>query len=141
MRSTEYEQPIAPAAAAPDDPLETLRSAFHFRLRSDRLQLTTLAAALARADGDTACIHEDIRLFAHRLRGAAAIFEATDIGTAAHALEQAASCVLTAPVDDSCVWTALRRLADRLAATSDKQASLPSAATDRCDGDTHANSS
>jgi hypothetical protein len=79
--------------------------------------LTVFAAALARTEGDPACTFEGIQLFAHRLRGGAAIFETPEIGIAAYALEQAAAAAAAACADnlDAPVWLALESLLDRLA--------------------------
>jgi HPt (histidine-containing phosphotransfer) domain-containing protein len=81
-----------------------------------------LAAALARADADPAIIFEDIRLFAHRVHGAAALFGAPDIGSVADALEQAAisAAAVHAENSDAALWTALDALAQRLAAVNGK---------------------
>src|ERR1700733_8960193 len=81
MISTEQWPRSSLTQTEPDDPFEQLRAAFHLRLRSDAVRLAVLAAALARADADPAIIFEDIRLFAHRVRGAAALFGAPDIGS------------------------------------------------------------
>jgi len=120
MKSTRYLAHTEPTSAAADDAFEEIRQAFHARLRSDRMHLASLGAALMHAEGDPGHIFEDIRLFAHRLRGASAIFEAQEIGIAAHALEQAACAASVAHADnaDTSVWTALESLVDRLPGTS-----------------------
>lgn len=130
MKSTEYSPRTAPARSAPDERFEELREAFHIRLRSDRVRLTTLAAALARGKEDPARVFENIRLCAHRVRGAAAIFEASEVGVAANALEQAAGSASIGHADNSdpAVWTALETLVDLLGITGGKQLPLPAAA-------------
>jgi HPt (histidine-containing phosphotransfer) domain-containing protein len=117
------------ASSAPipsEDPFEELRDLFFARLRSDRVRLTTFAAALAHTEGDPSCTFQDIQLFAHRLRGGAAIFETPEVGNAANALEQAAAAASVAHADrsDASVWTALEDLLDRLAAVNGQQVQL-----------------
>jgi HPt (histidine-containing phosphotransfer) domain-containing protein len=103
-----------------EDPFGELRDVFFARLRSDRMRLTALAAALSRAEGDPAHTFEDIQLFAHRLRGGAAIFQTPEVGIDANALEQAAASASVAHADssDASVWSALENLLDRLAIVS-----------------------
>lgn len=110
-------QGASQAPIASDDPFEELRDAFFARLRSDRVRLTTFAAALAHTEGDPACTFEDIQQFAHRLRGGAAIFETPEVGIAANALEEAAASASVAHAgrSDASVWSALENLLDRLA--------------------------
>jgi HPt (histidine-containing phosphotransfer) domain-containing protein len=141
MKSTRDPAHTAPTPAAADDAFEELRQAFHARLRSDRVHLMTLGAELTRAAGDPGHIFEDMRLFAHRLRGASAIFEAQEIGIAAHALEQAACSAAVAHADaaDASVWTALESLVDRLPHNSGSipalnATSLASRPADPCEG-------
>jgi len=122
MISTEQSPRSSSTQTEPEDPFEELRAAFHLRLRSDAVRLAVLAAALARADAEPAIIFEDIRLFAHRVHGAAAIFGAPDIGSVADALEQAAFSAAAAHAEnsDASIWTALEALAQRLAAVNGK---------------------
>jgi len=120
MRSAEFRSRTSPTQIVPDDPFEELQGAFQARLRSDLVRLMALGAALACADADPAPIFEDIRVFAHRVRGAAALFGAPDIGVVADALEQAAISAANAHasnLDDS-VCTALEALTERLAAVN-----------------------
>jgi hypothetical protein len=109
-------QSVSPAPIASQDPFEQLRELFFARLRSDRVRLTALAEVLARAQGDPAQTFEDMQLFAHRLRGGAAIFETPEVGFAANALEQAAASASVAHADssDASVWRALENLLERL---------------------------
>lgn len=120
MISTEHWFRTRPTSTVADDPFEELRAAFHARLRGDAVALTVFAAALACADANPAPIFEDIRLFAHRVRGAAALFDAPDLGVLAEALEQAAISAKNARAEnsDASVWTALEALAERLAAVN-----------------------
>ena len=140
MKSTKRRARTVPPPLAPDDPFEMLRDAFLVRLRSDRGRLTALSAALACAEGDPGCIFEELRQLAHRLRGAAAIFEAHEVGRAADALEQAACSASVAHADspDTSLWAALEGLIDRLASNSDSSPtpdteSTVSRRTDACE--------
>jgi HPt (histidine-containing phosphotransfer) domain-containing protein len=123
MRSTEHRRTSSKRIVT-DDPFDELRDAFHARLRSDQVRLLVLAAALACADTDPAPVFEDIRVFAHRVRGAAAVFGVPDVGAVADALEQAAISATSAHAENSdpTVCTALEALAERLAAVNDKAA-------------------
>jgi HPt (histidine-containing phosphotransfer) domain-containing protein len=107
MRSTDVEQ----------DRFEELRDIFQTRLRNDQVRLTTLSAVLAREEGDARRTFEDIRQFAHRLCGAAAIFESPEIVAAAEALETAARSAHDAQSNhsDVDVWAAFERLTQQLA--------------------------
>jgi HPt (histidine-containing phosphotransfer) domain-containing protein len=110
MRSIDAEQ----------DRFEELRDIFHARLRSDQVRLTTLSAVLAREEGDARRTFDDIRQFAHRLCGAASIFEAPEIVAAAEALESAArtACATQSNHSDVEVWAALERLTRQLTAST-----------------------
>jgi HPt (histidine-containing phosphotransfer) domain-containing protein len=117
MKSIENRPHDASAPVASDDEFEKLRDAFYERLRNDRVRLTTLAASLARAESEPGCIFETLQFMAHRIRGAAAIFEAAEIGIASKALEQAAvtASLRRAANGDAAVWSALEALVDLLA--------------------------
>jgi len=117
MTTPKHCQSALPAPSTSEDPFEELRDRFFARPRSDRVRLTTFAAALARTEGDPARTFEDIQLFAHRLRGGAAIFETPEVGIAANVLEQAAAAASVAHADrsDASVQTAVEGLRDRLA--------------------------
>jgi chemotaxis protein histidine kinase CheA len=86
-------RPTGTAAAVPppSGEFESLGSIFLARLQSERIHLATLSAALARADDNPEAIFHDLQFRAHRLSGTASIFEAADIASAAHVLEQAAA--------------------------------------------------
>jgi HPt (histidine-containing phosphotransfer) domain-containing protein len=140
MKSTRHWPRPAPPPNALNDQFDELRNAFYARLRSDRVRLTTLGAALARAEEDPVCVFEDIRVFAHRLRGAAAIFEVPEISLPAKVLEEAAGAASNAHADnsDASVWTALENLVDRLAIMSGRGIERPS---DRSHDEREANAS
>jgi hypothetical protein len=110
---------------APAGRSEKLHHAFLVRLRNDRVRLTILAAELTRG-ADTAHAFDDIRLFAHEVRGAAAAFDATEVDIAAHTLERAAAAamVLQAENSDIDAWAALEALRDLLGSASSKTAAL-----------------
>jgi HPt (histidine-containing phosphotransfer) domain-containing protein len=115
MRSTEFWLPPR-ASAANDSRLEELRYEYYARLDRDRARLATLSAELAHAETDAMPVYEDIRSLARRMGGAAAVFEAIEIGNAAVALEQATLAAINARADnaDTSVWTALEGLVDLL---------------------------
>lgn len=99
-------------AAAPEEPhdgFEELAKAFRARLKGDRAQFVTLSTALARTEEDPSRIFDDLQYRAHRLRGSAAIFEVTEVATAANALEQAAASASVGHAEntDAAVWSAL----------------------------------
>jgi hypothetical protein len=83
----------------PDEEFEKLRLHFHERLRREQSMLATLTKALANASADSTLIFPDIREFAHRLRGAALVFEFQKIAAAAKAVELAA---IAATLDGKC---------------------------------------
>jgi hypothetical protein len=120
MRSTERWRPTQSAVIEAEDRFAELSRAFYARLRSDRVHLATLSASLARSEGDASGVFEEIRVFAHRLRGAATIFEAAELGAVAETLEEASSAAVAAHADnsDAAVWAALVKLSNRLAAQS-----------------------
>ena len=68
---------------------------FQRRLQDDLLTLGSLAARFANPDAVPATVLEEIRFFAHRLHGAAAIFEAHEVARSAQALEAAAALTVT----------------------------------------------
>jgi HPt (histidine-containing phosphotransfer) domain-containing protein len=90
MRSTNNWPSLTPAPAGSDDRFEELRIAYYARLKSDRAQVVALRTQLAK-DPESKATYEAIRVCAHGMAGAAAIFEATDIMGAARKLEHAAA--------------------------------------------------
>jgi HPt (histidine-containing phosphotransfer) domain-containing protein len=106
----------------PDDTFEQLQLAFYERLRKDRAGLAILGTALARAVTNPTPALEDLRTFAHRLRGAAAIFGAAEIRDAAQDLEvasYAAPNTLEDPANGA-VWSAIALLADLLGSATEQ---------------------
>jgi hypothetical protein len=108
-----------PIPGAPSGRSEKVRRAFLVRLRTDRVRLTILAAELTRG-ADTARAFENIRLFAHQVRGDAAASDAAAVHVAAYALERAAgtAAVLQADNSDIDAWAALEALRDLLGSAS-----------------------
>ena len=90
MRSTSNWPRLSPGPAGTDDRFEELRIAYYARLKSDRAQVMTLRTQLAKGP-ESKATYEAIRVCAHGMAGAAAIFEATDIMNAARKLEHVAS--------------------------------------------------
>jgi HPt (histidine-containing phosphotransfer) domain-containing protein len=79
---------------------------------SERVHFVTLSAALACADESPQRIFEDLVYRAHRLRGAAAIFDESEVAMAAGRLENAAAAAAQshAANSDEDVWAALEAL-------------------------------
>ena len=117
MEKAKYWQGVSPTPVTSEDPFDELRDLFFARLRTDRVHLLALGTALACCEGDPAYPLEKIKLFAHRLRGGAAIFETPDIGDAANILEEAAAlaAIVHADRSDASVRTALDSLLNKLA--------------------------
>jgi HPt (histidine-containing phosphotransfer) domain-containing protein len=83
------------ASTLVDEELKQLGQLFQRRLQQDRAKLGVLAAKFASADAAPADVLEEIRFFAHRLHGAAAIFAAHELSHSARALEAAATTPTT----------------------------------------------
>ncbi|MDB6009160.1 MAG: hypothetical protein JWL65_1410 [Gammaproteobacteria bacterium] len=79
----------------PNEEIKELKLLFERRLQDDLLRLGSLAARFASVDAAPATVLEEIRFFAHRLHGAAAIFEAHELARSAQALEAAAALAVT----------------------------------------------
>ncbi len=78
------------------DPFDRLRAAYYARLRTDWEQLAALREQLKGSPANPRPVHESIRMLAHRMCGAAAIFEAPAVLDAAATLEQATLAALDA---------------------------------------------
>jgi hypothetical protein len=116
MRSTDSWQPRTQSSAVNAMRFEELRRSYHAHLGRDRARLATLSAQLAHAEKDATPVYDELRQLARRMAGAAAIFEEVPIGTAAIALEQAATAASRSHADnsDTATWTALETLVDLL---------------------------
>jgi hypothetical protein len=104
---------------SPDEEFEKLRQSFYERLRRERTLLAALTEALASANVDSALVLADIERFAHRLRGAALVFEFGGIGNAAKAVELAAAAAApreNGQWDAPSVMSTMQVLAIKLAA-------------------------
>jgi Hpt domain len=82
-------------SSLPEEELRQLRQLFLQRLQHDRVKLEDLASKFASADAEPAGVLEEIRFFAHRLHGAAAIFAAHELSCSARVLEVAATTATT----------------------------------------------
>ena len=115
MGSRQYwPRPSAPVQT--EDEFERLRAAFYRRLYSDRVELAELGAQLARPDVDPIPIYYRVHVVGHRVRGAAALFEADEMAKAAITLELAALAATSpnAGKAAAAVRTALQGLMDFL---------------------------
>jgi HPt (histidine-containing phosphotransfer) domain-containing protein len=117
MKSIDHHGKIPSTPAAMDDEFDRIRAAFYARLRCDRMRLTTLATSLSRVEGHPGGVFKALQGLAHRIRGAAAVFEASELRGAAYALEQAATaaCDKRSDHSDGPVWSALEELVELLA--------------------------
>jgi HPt (histidine-containing phosphotransfer) domain-containing protein len=128
VKSTERAQSDGPAPPVLDDPLaldealEVVRQSFCARLHDEKARLAALAIALRSCETDSAPVLEELELFAHRLRGAAAVFEALELSQAAKALELAAEAG-RAQHSEAPVWSALNLLANELASLTGSEPS------------------
>jgi HPt (histidine-containing phosphotransfer) domain-containing protein len=122
VKSTDYWPRPASGPATPQNHFEQLRGAFHTRLRWDRARLASLSSELQHAEGDSALIFDELRVVAHRICGAAAVFEAPEICTAAYKLEQALLTAIHAHAErtEPNVSALLDALLELLAVTSSR---------------------
>jgi HPt (histidine-containing phosphotransfer) domain-containing protein len=104
-----------------EDLFEQLQLAFYTRLRKDRVRLVVLATTLTGSRANPDPVFEELGTFAHRLRGASAIFGAAEVRDAAEALEVAAQAARDDYADegDGRVWSALALLSDLLASMTE----------------------
>ena len=109
MNLTRRSERKARIEISPEDAQESLRRKFHRRLQSERVQLAALATALTLAESKPDSAFEELRLCAHRMHGAAAVFEYADVAAAAHRLEQASEAAAMAHtgVFEPTVWATL----------------------------------
>ena|ERR1700733_10203840 len=101
---------------SPDEEFEQLRQSFYGRLRREQTLLAALTEALGSANVDSGLVLADIERFAHRLRGAALVFEFGEIGNAAKAVELAAASGENGHWDAPSVMSNMQVLATKLAA-------------------------
>ncbi len=114
--------PKSPEPPSLGDTYEEVRLSFCARLPGEAARLATLSTALNAAHQRPAAVFTDLREFAHRLRGAAAVFEEFALSAAAKALEYAAMAALAAGADsqDAALAAAMRALAVQLAQLTPK---------------------
>jgi HPt (histidine-containing phosphotransfer) domain-containing protein len=117
LRQHEQQQVRRPDATSPDGEFEQVRRSFQVRLRGEQARLESLAKELGAAELHSTSVLGDIEMFAHRLRGAAAVFSYPDLSSAAMTLELAAAAasVQGGQNGDASVWSTLRTLAEQLA--------------------------
>ena len=113
---TEFRPNGAPTAA-PEITFEDVRESFLIRLHHEESRLAALRVALETAHLDTVSSFIDLEIFAHRLRGAAAVFDLPEIRDAAKALElaAAAAAIAGASIAEPMVHDTIRDLSQRLA--------------------------
>lgn len=121
MDSTDPRPQPRHGEADTDDRFDVLRARYRQRLGGDRTALRGLRTELRRAEADAAPAQEKLRMLAHRMAGAAALFADRGICSAASALESAATAALEAHADkdDAKLWRAARALTALLDRTDD----------------------
>jgi HPt (histidine-containing phosphotransfer) domain-containing protein len=102
--------------AGPNDPFDDLRASYYARLRSERSRLIELHTQLSCPELDPIPLYETIRLVAHGMAGAAAVFGVTEVLSAATTLERAALVTTKAHAGNAgpTVHAALNTLTDLL---------------------------
>jgi hypothetical protein len=102
MRSIDTAAAVRAKPGAPsEDDFDVLRNAFTARLQNKRTQFTALSTALAGCEANYEKIVGDLVFRAHRLRGAAEIFEEFDVARAAETLEESAAAAVKSPIKGS----------------------------------------
>jgi len=101
---------------APDLTYEEVRQSFLFRLHSERASLVSLSIALGSAAPTAELAFGNLEGFAHRLRGAAAVFDYPELRDSAKVLELAANAaaLTSAAVNEPAVQIAAQHLQARL---------------------------
>jgi HPt (histidine-containing phosphotransfer) domain-containing protein len=123
MKFTDRGDNQAAQATLADDTFEQLQLAFYERLRKDRARLAVLSTALAHAVRDPEPALQELRTFAHRLRGAAAIFGAAEVRDAAEDLELATHTPPDSTVDPAqgAPWSAIVLLSEVLISATESE--------------------
>ncbi len=116
MGSISWARARAAHGVAPHDELDDLRASFEARIQRERVRLVALSAELARADGDTTRIYDELISRAHKLELDAETLELPALIAAANSLQQAAYCASLAHADntDPYVWASLIELVSLL---------------------------
>jgi HPt (histidine-containing phosphotransfer) domain-containing protein len=110
-------QRLAEVRLSADEEFAEVRLSFLARLPGEQVKLATLGKALGGAALDPWPVFGDLEYFAHRLRGAAAVFELPTLRDAAKALELAVAVAVRerATNVEPLVQKAMRALEARLA--------------------------
>jgi len=113
---TEYRQFADSMSAAADAAYEDVRQSFLIRLHGEKTRLAVLEAALQSAGPDPVSAFLDLETFAHRLRGAAAVFDFPGLRDDSKVLELAAAgaAIHGSPCGEPDVQKAMGILATRL---------------------------
>ena len=116
MRPIEQSRSAEIMSAAADLSYEDVRQSFLTRLHGEQSRLATLEIALGSAGDDPASAFLDLESFAHRLRGAAAVFDFPGLRDDSKDLELAAgdAAIRLAPSGEPHVQKAMRMLSNRL---------------------------
>ena len=118
MAHLNQQQPQGVQAASPEAEFEVVRQSFKVRLLSEQARLEALVQELGAAGDEIATVLVDIGTFAHRLRGAAAVFDLPELSSAAKALELAATSDETGRNCDPSLCSKLKVLTDMLVASN-----------------------
>jgi hypothetical protein len=112
--------------------LSARRRAFQASLDSERVHFVNLSAALARVKNSPASIFADLRNYARKIGGTAAMSEIAEVAAAARALERASisASMSHAENTDPAVWGALAALVGLLEALGDGDDSVKASAAD-----------
>jgi hypothetical protein len=105
------------------------RRAFQASLKSERVHCVNLSAALARVKNSPASIFADLRNYARKIGGTAAMSEIAEVAAAARALEQASisASMSHAENTDPAVWGALAALVGLFEALGNESAKASAA--------------
>jgi HPt (histidine-containing phosphotransfer) domain-containing protein len=116
VRRIEHPRAAESITVADDATYQDACQSFLDRLNGERARLAVLEAALAIAAEDQVTPFLDLEIFAHRLRGAAAVFDLPELREDSKVLELAAGKAVLrhAPINDPQVRAAIRLLKAQL---------------------------
>jgi hypothetical protein len=116
MPRIEHSHSVTRKPVAADIEFEEVRQSFLIRLHSEQTRLGVLQTALRAAGSDPVSAFMNLESFAHRLRGAAAVFDFPGLRDDSKVLELAAADAVLrlSPVGEPHVQTAMRMLTTRL---------------------------
>lgn len=117
MPRIEHSHSAARMSVATNAAYEEVRQSFLIRLHSEQTRLAALEAALGTAGSDPVSAFMNLKSFAHRLRGAAAVFDFPGLRDDSLVLELAAAdaALHVSPNSERHVLIAMRMLTMRLA--------------------------